>query len=221
MNNLAIIGELDVRMGEVALVLNIKPKTLQKRLNNLLPHPIQQSIFLKFATDYALSVEEGANMIELFTSPHRIHDGDDTWVTVGENLVVNKVDKIESEIMIALQLSCPDAEEDGIKIDRSTSVAMVLLFGEFCNNLIMDLQRCSSDFGYALKLDSSAKDRFVLRRTITAVIRLSWSDMETKERIPCYRADEFLERFERMTSKEVKELCEEIQWEEVSERYSK
>lgn len=159
-------------------------------------------------------------MLEVISCPNRLRDGDDEWVSVGENLVANKADKIRNELVIALELNGPTAREfDGLEINKPTAVALVIVFGDSAESLISDLYGYLEDIKELFFMPDAVIDRSVLRQAVLALVRCAWADIDRGASVS-YLGTDYVERIREMEFEERKEMYQNITWQDLRERYN-
>lgn len=219
MKKLIVSDEKHLAIIKIGNGLGIKPATIEKNLEKYLPDAIAQKIYFGLAVDYRLHVQDCARMLEVISCPNRLRDGDDEWVSVGENLVANKADKIRNELIIALELNGQTAREfDGLEINKSTAVALVIVFGDSAESLISDLYGYLEDIRELFFMPDAAIDRNVLRQAVLALVRCAWADLDRGVSIS-YLGTDYVERIREMDFTERKEMYQNITWEDLRERY--
>lgn len=218
-NQLVVTEKRDLALIGIGNVLGVKPATLAKNLDKLMPNPVTQALYLKYAGDFKLNVQDGAKMLELIVAPYNLHQDDDVWVSVGENLVVNKVVGVERHLLVALEL-IGEVERDysGVIVTRPTATALAMVLKDNAQRIIYDLACYSGDLRELFKISDSAEDEEVLMVTIRAVVRTVWQLIDDRE-VLFSNAQEFLDCWEQMDKTDRMQIKKAIGWEHLRERY--
>lgn len=228
MNKLAIAEKQWIAIIEVGNGLGVKPETIANNLEKYLPNPLAKKIYMELAVSYNLNVQDCAKMLTVIGHPYKLHEDDDEWVPVGENLVVNKADKLRNDLILSLELNCKNMRDSsGIEMNKATSVAMVLLFGDVSETIVGDLYAYLLDiktlFFSFKQMDSLTKsevtiDKDALRRAVLFIVRCAWSDIDRGRHVSL-DAEDYIDRMREMKYPELKEMQRNITWEDLSERY--
>lgn len=218
-SRIVVVSVSDQQIQSVSEGLGITAKTVTKNLIRYLPDGVAQDIYCRIAAAYGLRVQDCARMLKIFVGPQGLQNGDDAWVSVGENMIVNKADRVEQMLQFALELNCQSMRDySDVEINKPSAVALVMVYEDRAEAMVADMASSLGELRELFGLSERTPDRSVMMKLVNALVRFTWQDLDDTG-IVKNNGWEYIEELLEMPFRARRAYWQTITWKEVCDRY--
>lgn len=126
----------NLRVKGVARKMNWNAETVIRRVQNALPAPVEQQIYLEVALSYRIYPESLKKMLDVFRESDALRDIDRDWFSVGPNLVKSRFDDVINKVEQALKLVDKDSDEADFMMSMKSAAQLVESYGEHAEDVL-------------------------------------------------------------------------------------
>lgn len=160
----------NLRVRGIAYKMRWNPETVVRRVQNALPAPVEQQVYLEVALGFRIQPESLRTMLDVFRESDPLRDADRDWVTVGPDMVKSRftdiVDKIEQALLLVDKTS--DASE--YMMSMESAAQLVEAYGDHAENVLGQIIENMGDVAERLEIKSEVL-RVVVGVAIKALVK--------------------------------------------------
>lgn len=126
----------NLRVKGIARRFRWEPTTLIRRVENALPAPVEQQVYLEVGLGYRIQPESLAKMLKVFREADSLREIDRDWHTVGLNMVKSRFTDILDKIEAALLLIDKTSDAAEYMMSMESAAHLVEAYGEHAEDVL-------------------------------------------------------------------------------------